>query len=122
ITADVAEVYNSLPENERSKAAILAENYGEAGAIDFFGEKYGLPKAISPHQGYYLWGPRDYDGSVLIMLGFSKERAEKYCESVEEKTKVSHPYTMSYEKFTILICRDLKEPLPEFWKKIKIWS
>ena len=30
----------------------------QAGAIDFFGAKYGLPAALSGHQNYYLWGPR----------------------------------------------------------------
>jgi len=51
-------VYNALPAAERAKTAILAGNYGEAGAIDFFGSRYGLPKAISGHQNYYYWGPR----------------------------------------------------------------
>src|SRR5437879_5345683 len=40
----VAKIYNSLPAEERAKTAIFANNYGEAGAIDFFGKKYGLPK------------------------------------------------------------------------------
>ncbi|MEZ5426764.1 MAG: glycosyltransferase family 39 protein [Pyrinomonadaceae bacterium] len=121
MTARTAEVYNSLPAAEREKAAIFGGNYGEAGAIDFFGPKYGLPKAISPHQGYYLWGPRDYDGSIVVILGGKKEDAEKYCRSVEESLPVGHPYAMKYENFKILICRDLKEPFPEVWKKIKLW-
>jgi len=52
----VAEIYHNLPPEERAKAAIIAPNYGEAGAIDFFGPRYDLPKAISGHQNYYLWG------------------------------------------------------------------
>ncbi len=122
MTAKTSEVYNSLSPEEREKAAIFASNYGEAGAIDFFGKKYGLPKAISPHQSYYLWGTKNYDGSILITLGFSKEQAEKYCGSVEEKTQVGHSLAMKYEDFNILVCRDLKEPFPEFWKKIKNWN
>ncbi len=50
----VADVYNNLSPEERAKAGIYAGNYGEAGAIDFFGAQYGLPKAISPHQSYFL--------------------------------------------------------------------
>src|SRR5207253_29236 len=80
-----AGVYNSLPPEERAKAGIFAGNYGEAGAIDFFGGAYNLPKAISGHQSYFLWGPREYTGEVLIILGARKEDAEKRCESVEEK-------------------------------------
>jgi hypothetical protein len=117
----VAKVYNNLPPEERTKAAIVARNYGEAGAIDFFGPNYGLPKAISGHQNYYLWGPRNYTGEVLILLGMPKEDTD-LCKSVEESEKVGHPYAMDYEHYTILICRDLKGGLQENWPKVKHWN
>ncbi len=122
MTAKVSEVYNSLPPEEREKAAIFASNYGEAGAIDFFGRRYNLPKAISAHQSYYLWGHGNYDGSVIIILGDEKEDAEKVCQSVEDKTRVGESLAMKEENFNILVCRGLKEPLPELWKKIKNWN
>ncbi|MGB7069257.1 MAG: glycosyltransferase family 39 protein [Pyrinomonadaceae bacterium] len=122
MAAKVASVYNSLPPEERAKTAIYASNYGQAGAIDQFGSQYGLPKAISPHQSYYMWGPRDYDGSVIIVLGDEKEDSEENCASVEEREFVGHSYAMSYEKFNILICRGLKEPLAAFWPKAKFWN
>jgi hypothetical protein len=50
---DVARVYNGLPAEERAKAAIFGQNYGQAAAIDFFGPKYGLPPALSGHQNYF---------------------------------------------------------------------
>src|SRR5438105_3801333 len=56
----VAQVYASLSANEQQHAAIFCQNYGEAGAIDFFGPKYGLPPALSGHQNYFYWGPDDY--------------------------------------------------------------
>lgn len=122
MAARTAAVYNALPPEERSRAAIYGSNYGEAGAIDHFGPAYGLPKAISPHQSYFLWGPRGYDGSTLIVLGEEREDAEKYCGSVEEKEAVSHPYAMGGEYFKILICRDLRAPLAELWPKLKHWN
>ncbi|MDQ6785280.1 MAG: glycosyltransferase family 39 protein [Acidobacteriota bacterium] len=118
----VADVYNSLPPEEREKVGIYASNYGEAGAIDFFGAEYSLPKAISGHQSYFLWGYHDYTGEVLIVLGSKREDAEKNCQSVEEKTEVNHPYSMNEEKYKILICRGLKQPLPELWSKLKHWN
>jgi hypothetical protein len=117
-----AEVYNNLPPEERAKAGIFAGNYGEAGAIDFFGGAYDLPKAISGHQSYFVWGPRQYTGEVLIILGARKEDAEKRCESVEEKAEVNHPYSDSYEKYKILVCRKTREPLPEMWQSLKHWN
>jgi len=122
MVAKVAGVYHSLPPEEREKAGIYAGNYGEAGAIDFFGGKYGLPKSISPHQSYFLWGHRNYSGEVLILLGASKAEAEKNCESAEEKTEVNHPYSESYEKYKIIVCRNTKKPLPEIWQSLKFWN
>ena len=31
-----------------------------------FGAQHGLPKAISGHNSYYLWGPGDATGEVVI--------------------------------------------------------
>ncbi|MEO8574185.1 MAG: glycosyltransferase, partial [Pyrinomonadaceae bacterium] len=122
MASKTAEVYYSLPPEERERAAIFGNNYGDAGAIDFFGKKYGLPKAISGHQSYYIWGPGSYDGSVMIILGDEKEDAEEYCMSVEERDLVGHTYAMSYERFHILVCRGLKTPLAELWPKVKHWN
>lgn len=117
-----AAVYNALPAEDRAKAGIYASNYGQAGAIDFFGPEYGLPKAISPHQSYFLWGPRGYTGEVLILLGTKKQDALEVCESVEETAKVDHPYSDSYEKYRILVCRNTKKPLPDIWPSLKHWN
>ena len=66
---ETAKAYNSLPPELREKTAIGASNYGDAGAIDFFGPKMGLPKAISGHQTYWFWGPRQYTGESMLLLG-----------------------------------------------------
>jgi hypothetical protein len=50
MVAHVADVYHSLSPEEQAKTAILTTNYGQAGAIDFFGGRYGLPKAICTHR------------------------------------------------------------------------
>jgi hypothetical protein len=122
MVAKVAGVYHSLPPEERAGAAIFANNYGEAGAVDFFGERYGLPKAVSPHQSYFLWGHRGYTGEVMVVLGDEREDAEEHFRSVEEGPEVNHPYSMKEEKYRILVCRGLRRPLPEMWPKLKHWN
>ena len=74
MTREVARIYNSLPPEQRARTAIFANSYGQAGAIDFFGPKYGLPKSISNHQSYWLWGPREFSGETVIVLGSDGER------------------------------------------------
>ena len=39
----VATIYAALPEAEKPHAAILAGNYGEAGALNLYGPQPGLP-------------------------------------------------------------------------------
>ncbi len=122
MVAQVAQVYNAMPPDERAKTAILAGNYGSAGAIDFFGSRYGLPKSISAHQNYYYWGFRQYNGESLIMLNWNLDDAQYSCSSVEQGPKVDQPFTMGWEHYTILVCHGLKAPLAEAWPHFKIWD
>src|ERR1700721_3771068 len=92
MVAATAQVYNVLPPEERAKAGILAGTYGDAGAIDFFGARYGLPKSISPHQNYYYWSPRDDTGQILILLDYKLDYAQGGCQSVQNAPLRNTPY------------------------------
>ncbi len=122
MVAATAQVYNSLPPEERAKTGILAGTYGDAGAIDFFGPRYGLPKSISPHQNYYYWGPRDYTGESLILLHYDLADAQRGCQSVQTGPSLNNPYAMQEEHYTILICHGSKIPLAEAWPRLKVWN
>lgn len=65
----VARVYNTLTPMEKTQCAIFADNYGRCAAIDFFGAKYGLPKSIGNHNNYWIWGPGNASGEIVIILG-----------------------------------------------------
>src|SRR5215469_739970 len=121
MAATVAGAYNSLPADVRTRTAIFGQNYGQAGAIDLFGPKYGLPPAISGHQNYYYWGPRGYTGESMIVMGDRSSRLEQLFTSVELAGHAAHPYAMPYEHIDIYYCRGMKSPLAELWPKIKNW-
>jgi 4-amino-4-deoxy-L-arabinose transferase-like glycosyltransferase len=121
MAAAVARAYDALPPQMRERTGIFAQNYGQAGAIDFFGPRYGLPPAISGHQNYFLWGPRGYTGESLIVMGDRRDRLEQIFASVEHVGRAEHPYSMPYEHIDIWYCRGLKEPLPQLWPKLKNW-
>jgi hypothetical protein len=118
----VAVVYNSLPPDERLKTAIFANSYGQAGAIDFFGPKYGLPKAISNHQNYWIWGPRDYHGDTVIVLGSDGRGDRQHFATVEEVAFADHPYARRDEHYPILLCRRLSSDLQSRWPAMKKWN
>ena len=122
MVAAVAQVYNSLPADVPSRTAIFAQNYGQAGAVDLFGPKYGLPEAISGHQTYFLWGPRDYTGESVIVMAGRQADLERNFATVERVAHVGHPYAMPYEHFGIFYCRGLKWPLKDVWPKVKNWD
>jgi len=121
LVAEVARIYNSLVPADRAKAGIFCNNYGEAGAIDLFGPKYGLPPAISGHQNYYFWGPRGYSGDVLIVVGETKSNVEKYCNSVQQVGEVDNPLAMPFENGPIYLCRGGKVPLSAYWPNVRNW-
>ncbi len=118
----VGDVYNALPPEDRAKTAIFANGYGQAGAIDFFGKKYGLPKAISNHQNYWLWGPRDYTGESVIVLGSDGAGEHKHFAAVTAAGRTDHPYSRRDEHFDIFLCRDRDTTLQKLWPKAKKWN
>jgi hypothetical protein len=122
MTATVATIYNTLPADVRPKTAIFGQNYGEAGAIDTFGPKYGLPPAISGHQNYFLWGPRGYSGESVIVMHGDREDLESKFADVRKVARVDHPYSMPFEHFDVFYCRGLKRPLAEIWPQVKNWN
>jgi hypothetical protein len=121
MAATVAKVYWSLPPDERKEAAIYARNYGEAAAIDFFGPRDGLPKAISGHMAYYVWGPRDNSGKVLITIGSREEGLKLAYGRVEKVAEVGTRYSMPDEHGPVFLCRDPKLPMKQLWEQTKVY-
>jgi len=122
MTREVARIYNELPLDQRASTAIFANSYGQAGAIDFFGPKYGLPKAISNHQSYWFWGPRNYTGESVIVLGSDGTGDREHFASVEVAGRTYHPYSRRDEHFDIFLCRELNTTLQALWPKAKKWN
>jgi hypothetical protein len=119
---ETARIYKSLSPEERARTAIFANNFGEAGAIDFFGPGLGLPKAICNHQTYWLWGPRDYDGSTVIVLGSDGTGDREHFQSVEVAGHVEHPYSRRDEHFDIFLCRGFTGDLRLGWSRMKKYN
>ncbi|MFZ0888529.1 MAG: glycosyltransferase family 39 protein [Candidatus Binataceae bacterium] len=119
MTATVAHVYHSLAPEEQREAAIFAVDYGEAAAIDFFGPRYGLPKAVSGHMSYYIWGPPKHDVKVLIAINGAAKDYRKAFGRVDRVATVGTKYSMPGEHVPVFICRDPKAPLNQFWPQTK---
>ncbi|MGB7848317.1 MAG: glycosyltransferase family 39 protein [Candidatus Acidiferrum sp.] len=122
MTQVVASAYYKLPPEEQKSCAIFGQNYGQAGAVDLFGAKMGLPNAISGHQNYFYWGPRGYTGECMIVMADRPERLHELFESVELAGTVYHPLSMPYEHFDVYVCHGPKfGSLEKVWPQIKNW-
>ena len=119
MVAKVARYYHSLPADEKKKTAIFCGNYGEAGAIDFYGPRYGLPPAISGHQNYFLWGPRGATGESVILIGDDPDPSMWTSLQIVDRT--FHPYAMPEENGPIYHGRGLKPAMGAVWPTVKHW-
>jgi hypothetical protein len=117
----VAGVYQNLPSEEQSQCNIITGNYGEAGAIDFFGRKYHLPKASSGHNNYWLWGPQNDTAQVVIHLGGpSEETLVELYREVQAADTFRCEYCMPYENnMVIYLCKEPRFSLKQIWPRMK---
>jgi hypothetical protein len=102
----LANIYYSLEKEEQENCILWADNYGEAGAINFFGKKRGLPKPVCAHASFYLWGPGDRSGNIAITIGIDQDVLERYYEDISLIEIVKHNYAIDYEhEIPIYLCR-----------------
>ena len=119
----VAEYVHSLPPEVQKVTAIGASNYGDAGAVDLFGPKYGLPKAISTANNYWIWGPREYTGQSLILMDEdSPEKYVKACKSLVLVARPNDPYARPDENRPIYHCVGLTPDAQSLWPHLKPWK
>ncbi|MBZ5544140.1 MAG: glycosyltransferase family 39 protein [Acidobacteriia bacterium] len=122
----VARIRDSLPAAERARVGILAGNYGEAGAIDLYGPAHGLSRALSGINSYWLRGYDDPPPQTLILVGFTRDFAERTFESCALAGHNTNRYGVKNEETTehpdIFVCRGLRQPWPEFWAHFKYFG
>jgi dolichyl-phosphate-mannose-protein mannosyltransferase len=117
---DVA--WKRIPPDERHDCGIFAQDYGQAGAIDFLGRRYGMPPALSGHQTWFLWGPRGYSGNCMIVLDDRREVLERLWNRVEYiGTSADNPYALE-KQIDVFLCKGAKfGTLDDLWPKVKKW-
>jgi len=122
IADEAAVAWNRVPVNERADCGIFAQDYGQAGAIDFFGRSQGLPPAISGDRSYFLWGPRGYSGNCLIVLDDSRARLESLFQHVEfVGTSPPNPWALE-QQIDVYLCKGSKfGTMADLWPRVKRW-
>lgn len=122
--AAVAKVYHSLPKEDQEKCAIFGDNYGHSGCIDYYSEKYKLPKSIGKHNSYWIWGPGKYKGEIVIVMSNEVGDKEELFEEVTDMAIIDCQYCMPYEdNLHVYLCKKPKADLTgELWATIKSYD
>jgi hypothetical protein len=120
LAAQVAGAVRSLPPFDRAHCLIVADNYGEAAAINYYGRRYGLARAASQHNNYYLWGHGSGTPTAYVIVGDRREGLEQAFTEVREVARTDAPHAMPDETgVPIWICRGLRIPLDDAWRRGK---
>jgi 4-amino-4-deoxy-L-arabinose transferase-like glycosyltransferase len=117
----VAEVHNRLPAADRPTAVVVTQNYGQAGAIDYYGPRLGLPDAFSGHNAYYDWGPPPETGGPTIVIGFEESFLRAVFGQVDLAATVDNQLNLDNDEQgrQIWICRNLRGTWTDTWPRFR---
>jgi len=102
----VGETFQKLTPEQRARCVIMANNYGEAGSVNFYGTKYNLPQVISFNDSYIFWAPESIDAEYLIKIGDS-DNLEEIFHQVDIVGRISTPHARQ-EGTPVYFCADPK--------------
>ena len=121
LVSSVSGVYNNLPIEEQKNTIIITGNYGEAGSINHFGPKFGLPAAASGIGSYYYWGPGNPYASTVLVIGYSEDYLKKHFYEVTVEEVFRNKYGINNEEqgTLIILCRKPNKLISEMWPEFK---
>jgi len=116
LVAATARVWNALPPERRARAVLVGDNYGEAGALDYYGPRHGLPRAVSADGSYWFFGPGRLPGETVVALGGTVEDIAPFFERCELAATAGTPWMVEGQQRTqIVLCERPRKPLQEIW-------
>ncbi len=123
LTAQVAKIYRSIPDSDKPGTAILAGNYGEAGALDLYGKKYNLPRIISGGNSLWYRGYGKPEPETIILVGFERGYADTFFSTCVFSGRVTNQYGIKNEESmrhtSLYICRNPRQPWNEMWQRMQ---
>jgi 4-amino-4-deoxy-L-arabinose transferase-like glycosyltransferase len=115
----VAGVVATLTPAERQRTVLYGDNYGQAGALDLYGHRRGLPPVVSLAGSFYYFGPGERPAGVIVAIGVEPDEVETVrCGSLEAGPRVRNPWGVEEERdVPIIVCREPDITLRELWAR-----
>jgi len=115
----VALVVGSLTPEEQAATVLYGRNYGQAGTLDLYGRRLGLPPVVSLAGSFYNFGPGERPGDILVTLGLEPGDLEDVgCQSLEMPARVTNQWAVDEEQdVPILVCRHPGTTLQKIWQR-----
>jgi hypothetical protein len=115
----VAKTYHSLSEKEKNRCAIYAENYGEAGAIKYYGKEQNLLEPVCFNGSFIFWAPDSLNINTLIYVNDDTSDISYYFHTVEKVGSITNIYARE-SGLPIFLCQGPKNNFETFYKnKVK---
>lgn len=117
--------YNKLPDSVKKETIILTDNYGKAGALELYGNKYGINQVFCAHNTYFLWGLGKLHGRHVLALGNANE-AKGYATVFGKVEIIGGEFTNAFvspheNNLLVMMCSNPKEPLNALFAKHHIY-
>jgi hypothetical protein len=126
LVQEVARIRDSLTPEERAHLGIIGTNYGEAGAINLYGPRYGLPRAISGVNSFWYRGYGDPPPQTVIILGLGRKYMDESFDSCRLAGHTPNPYGIKNEETgdhpDIYVCGPPKKGWPAFWSDFRYYG
>ncbi len=119
LAVKTSSVYQSLPEKEKAQTVVFANKYGEAGAIDYYQQKYRLPHVISFSSSYSLWAPADFYYKNIILITDSLDQPNlKGCKIIK-KEEIKNKYAR-IKGMDIYLIKDINSNFKSWYLRNKM--
>ncbi|NKE60130.1 glycosyltransferase family 39 protein [Lentzea sp. PSKA42] len=122
LVGQVADAYAALPADERSRAVVLAQNFGEAGALHWMRDEHPLPQIYSGHNELYFRGPPPETADVVIVVGMDENRLAQDFRECSVVARIDNGYGLETPEQgkAVSVCRGPRAPWAELWPRYRL--
>jgi hypothetical protein len=121
--ARVDAIVNTLPPAKRTDVVLLAGNYGEAGALEYYGPPLDLPPVVSPAGSFWFFGPGDLPGTTTIAVGIPLQQLRRYFRRVTPMGRIRHELTRwvvdEERDVVVALCEEPYQTLQDVWPNLR---